>query len=79
MRPFQENKPSKNELFSEERIPGLGGFKSWNYMRVIEKGAVQSDRAFFLPSNEQTSIESKFQLSCEIQRESYDQANNRIR
>ena len=52
MRPFQENKPSKNELFSEERVPGLGGFKSWNYLRVIGKGAVHKDCVFLLPTDD---------------------------
>jgi hypothetical protein len=31
-RPFQENKPPKNEWFFEKKASGLGGFKSWNYL-----------------------------------------------
>jgi cytochrome c biogenesis protein CcdA/glutaredoxin len=33
IRPFQENKPPKYKLSSEEKASGLEGFKFWNYLR----------------------------------------------
>jgi hypothetical protein len=32
IRPFQENKPPKYKLSSEEKASGLEGFKFWNYL-----------------------------------------------
>jgi hypothetical protein len=32
IRPFQENKPSKNRQLYEEKVSGWGGLKSWNYL-----------------------------------------------
>jgi hypothetical protein len=36
-RPFQENKPPKYKLSSEEKASGLEGFKFWNYQRSTLK------------------------------------------
>jgi len=32
LRPFQENKPPKNDQFPEEKVSGLGDFNFWNYL-----------------------------------------------
>jgi hypothetical protein len=35
IRPFQENKPPKYKLSSEEKASGLEGFKFWNYLSTL--------------------------------------------
>jgi hypothetical protein len=35
LRPFQENKPPKYKLSSEEKASGLEGFKFWNYLSEV--------------------------------------------
>jgi hypothetical protein len=42
-RPFQENKPPKYKLSSEEKASGLKGFKFWNYLRACSQSEVLRD------------------------------------
>jgi hypothetical protein len=39
VRPFQENKPPKYKLSSEEKASGLEGFKFWNYLSTKKRPA----------------------------------------